>query len=173
MSKNNSTNNFEFKRLEQFVNYLSKQSSNYNNANEETIVGFLKFNFLRLFRLRYFEFIPKDSTFKSKEIYKLVMDLKCIEKTYNLKSYIIGFNFLYFALLFDKKRNIFSTKMLSILFGTSLIIFLQQYYFYDKIFNALDPILSKDIIYLYESLKMEREGVGKEVVFINFRPSMR
>jgi hypothetical protein len=156
-----SFNEYEFNKLELFVNYLRD-----SKKNSETFVDSLYTNVMSLFRLKYFEFIPKDTTLRSKEIFKLAMDLKCIEKSYNLKSYILGTNFLYFALLLDKRRKIFSFKMVQILVFTNLVILGQQYYFYNKIFSAFDPIVAKDLISLYQNLKREKEGFDKNVKYL-------
>jgi hypothetical protein len=150
-------NDYEFQRLESFVNHLSKQKPDVSSSGQA--IGYL----MSIFKLRYFEFIPKDSTYRTKELFKLVMDLKTIEKSYNIKSYIIGFNFLYFSLLLDKRRKIFSLRMLSTLLLTNVVILIQQYYFYNRIFQAMDPLLKHDIEYLYYNLKREREGFDKKV----------
>jgi hypothetical protein len=150
-----SFNDYEFQRLEKFVTQKSK-------LNTENFTGAIR-NYIMSLRHRYFEFIPKDSVIKSTELIKLTVDLKAIEKNYNLKSYIVGFNFLYFALLLDKRKRIFSFNMLVILGLTNIIILIQQFYFYHRITQALDPLLSKDIEQLYQSLKRERQGFNKKV----------
>ena len=152
------SNDEEFKRLETFVNFLENK-----NKPETSVFGNIKRMFNSLYHLRYFEFIPKDNTIKSRENFNLSLDLLCLAKSYSIKSYIFGFNFMYFAFIFNKDRRIISPSVFLILGATSLIILIQQYINYNKIFKVLDPLYSNEIKYLYTDLKRKREGYDEKV----------
>ena len=57
--------------------------------------------------------------------------------------------------------------MLFTLMGTSLLIFFQQFYFYEKINKALKPILAEDVKYLYKDYNRKREGYEDNVFYNN------
>jgi hypothetical protein len=156
------SNDEEFSRLETFVKFLENK-----NKTNSGILGAAKNMYNSFFHLRFFEFIPKDQTIKTKENINLSLDLLCIAKTYNIKSYIFGFNFMYFAFIFNKDRRIFSPGVLLILGATSSLILLQQYLSYNKIFKVLDPLFSNDIKYLYTDIKRKREGYDEKVLYNN------
>ena len=147
------SNDKEFHILQNFVKYLENKDKNNHKFSK-----FIKSKVYSLYSLKYFEFIPKDYTIKSKENLNLCLDLVGLAKTNEYKSYLFGFNFLYFALLLDNKRKIFSLRMMFTLMGTSLLIFIQQFYFYEKINKALEPILAEDVKFLYKDLIRKREG---------------
>jgi hypothetical protein len=152
------SNDNEFKKLQKFIKFLET-----DNKDNSQFIKFVKSKVYSMFSLKYFEFIPKDNTIKSKENLNLCLDLLGLAKMNEFKSYVYAFNFLYFALLFDNNRKIFSLRMLFTLMGTSLLIFIQQFYFYENINKALKPILSEDVKFLYKDLNRKREGYEDKV----------
>jgi hypothetical protein len=148
----------EFRNLENFNNYLNSPAI---VRSQKDVTGIQKLyltytNELR--KIQYFQFIPKDSSTISQAKLKLAIDMKSLFNYYQLQSYVVGINCLYFSLVFIKSRNVFGfSSLLSIALATGVSIGFFRYH-YSKIFNVMDMFYKNDVKYLYERVKRDESG---------------
>jgi hypothetical protein len=153
----------EFKSLESFNTYLNTPSIKKSQKDVTGIQFFYHKLTNELRKIQYFNFIPKDSSTISQAKLKLAVDMKSLFNYYQLQSYIVGINCLYFSLVFIKSRNVFGiSSLMSIIFASGVTFGFFRYH-YAKIFNVMDVFFKDEVKYLYERAKRDEIGFTQKV----------
>ena len=156
----------ELKILESFSNFLDDwkkgKSINYDQKDETGIKKMFTLYRDELSLVNYFKFIPKTKDKINVKIaeakLKLAIDLNNMFKYYQIQSYLIGINCLYFSLLFIKSRKVFGfSSIFSILLSSGLAFYLFRYH-YNKIFRVMDIMFNEDVRSLYNRIRREENG---------------
>jgi hypothetical protein len=158
----------ELDKLKSFYEYLKDERSKTQNIemkNMRDLKNYFSSYFTFLKKFDYFKFIPKDTTKLSEANIKLAIEMNCMLKYYRFQSYIIGANYLYFALLFSRKKSVFSITSFFALSSSFILVSLIQKYQCDEIFKVMDGIYYKEIEYLYGKMSREQGGFNKNVNF--------
>jgi hypothetical protein len=150
----------EFTKLENFVNFLKNEDNELKNPNNNLLTKSISKIKNHFKYLQYFDFINKDNTKISNANLNLMIELKSIMKSNNIKSYISSFTFLYFLTLFTKRRS--PIKLVFYIFLTSGVLFYQQFSYSNKIITVVNTLMKKEVYDLYNKLKYEDLGISEE-----------
>lgn len=159
----------EFKSLETFNNYLNTPAV---KKSQKDVTG-LQFFYLKytneLRKIQYFQFIPKDSSNVSQAKLKLAVDMKSLFNYYQIQSYLVGINCLYFSLIFMKSRNVIGiTSLMSMILASGVTFGFFRYH-YSKIFNVMDVFFKGEVKFLYERAKRDEIGFNQKVEKYEFK----
>ena len=112
---------------------------------------------------KYFDFIPNDSSNASIAKAKLSAELKMIMLSSSAKTILLGSNILYFLMLINPNKSLFSMRMINIIFGSLTATYFINYYYHSKVLLLMNKIFEKDIYSLQKKMKTEEKGLSKEV----------
>jgi hypothetical protein len=152
-------------KLQNFTEFLIKNPNDIYSKNKD-ITGI--FNYFRNFstelnKLKYFEFIPKDSTYTSKSRLRLAIEMKSLLNYYTFQSFIFGINFLYFFLIFKRSTNVIGISSILSINSATLITFYLLKIKFQEIFKIMDVIYKDEVIFLNNKLKRKESGFNEEV----------
>lgn len=147
------------------IENILRTSEEFKKLDETSILTWKKYYFIykNQKNLNYFKFIPKTNTYNSRDFLELAIELKGLEKSYNLKNFIFGTSLFYFLLILDKTPKYLSFRTIGkfLFVGTYLVIKnLENQLVYLRIMNQ---IYRPEFIHLKEKLEHDKNGWDQEV----------
>lgn len=152
----------ELKNLEDFKNTLDsnkvkRKEINYDNQDVTGIRKYFSKYINEYKMINYFRYIAKDNTKFSEAKLNLAIELKTLLNYYQVHSYILGMNILYFALLL-KRKNVFGINTIISLGLVSFVSLSFYRYNYLKIFGLMNNFFYEDIENLHKNITREEAG---------------
>ena len=147
------------------IDSIIEHAKEFKNTQQTIYFKYQKIIYVykKLRNLNFFRFVPKTNQSNKKDFLEFSVELKGLERSYNLKNYLFGLSAFYFSVVLDNKPKYFGVKTIM------KFLFISSYMLYKNLENQLDyfeimrEIYFDELIILKDKLEKDKNGGSEQV----------